>query len=51
MKKVLSKAIGAFVAIIPAIAVFTMTVSANNIASPLVGQPVPPKSLKNYRKF
>ena len=51
MKKFLSKAIGSFIAVIPVIAVFAMTVSANNIASPMCGQPVPPANLKKYRKF
>lgn len=51
MKKFLSRAIGLFIAAIPVIAVFAMTVSANNIASPTCGQPIPPKNLKKYRKF
>lgn len=51
MKKFLNKAIGAFIAIIPVVAAFAVTVSANNIASPHASQPVPPKSLKKYRKF
>lgn len=51
MKKFLSKAIGLLIAIIPVMAAFAMTLSANSIASPIHGQPIPPKSLKKYRKF
>lgn len=51
MKKFLSKAIGSLIAVIPVITAFAMMVSANNIASPNFGQPVPPKNLKEYRKF
>lgn len=51
MKKIFKKAIGAFIAVIPAVAAVAMTISANSIASPYNGQPVPPESLKKYRKF
>ena len=51
MKKFLTKAIGSLIATIPIIAAFAMTASANNIASPCMGQPMPPKNLKKYRKF
>lgn len=51
MKKFLSKALASFVAAIPVIAMFSMAVSANNIASPLMGQPTPPENLRKYRKF
>lgn len=51
MKALLKKAAAALVAVIPAITALAMTISANNIASPCNGQPVPPESLKKYRKF
>lgn len=51
MKKFFSKVIGLFIAVIPVIAAFAIMVSANNIASPCAGQPVPPQNLKKYRKF
>lgn len=51
MKKFLGKTIGLLMAAIPVVAMFAMTVSANNIASPMAGQPVPPENLKKYRKF
>lgn len=51
MKKLFKKAIGSLIAVIPVMSVFAMTVSANNLASPRLGQPVPPKNLKKYRKF
>ena len=51
MKRIISKAISLFVAVIPVIAEFAMLTSANNVASPFIGQPIPPKKLKKYRKF
>lgn len=51
MKNFCSKAMGSFMAAIPAIANVAMTVSANNVASPCLGQPKPPKTIKKYRKF
>lgn len=51
MNKLLKKVLSAFIAAIPAIAAVAMVVSANSIASPTYGQPVPPPSLKKYRKF
>lgn len=51
MKRFFNKAIITFIAAIPVITVFAMTASANNAASPFMGQPVPPKNLKKYRKF
>ena len=51
MKKIFSKTVDAFIAVIPIIAAVSITISANSIASPVHGQPIPPRSLKNYRKF
>lgn len=51
MKNCLKKAAAAAISAIPAVATVAMTISANNIASPYNGQPVPPASLKKYRKF
>lgn len=51
MKRLFNKAMASFVAAIPVIAAFAITVSANNVASPTCGQPVPPETLKRYRKF
>ncbi|MDO5396493.1 MAG: cyclic lactone autoinducer peptide [bacterium] len=51
MKNCLRKIAAAAVSVIPAMAAIAMTISANNIASPFIGQPVPPESLKKYRKF
>lgn len=51
MKKVLLRAIGMLIAVLPVITMFAVTVSANTIASPFCGQPVPPENLKKYRKF
>lgn len=51
MKKIMLKAAKALVTALPVIAMFAVTVSANTIASPCVGQPVPPENLKKYRKF
>lgn len=51
MKRFLVKAAKAFVAVLPVVAMFSVTVSANTIASPVFGQPVPPASLKKHRKF
>lgn len=51
MKKALSKAIGALMTSIPVIAAVAMTISANSIASPINGQPIPPQNMKKYRKF
>lgn len=51
MKTFFKKAIGSIIAVIPVMAALAMVVSANSIASPVHGQPVPPKSLKKYRKF
>ena len=51
MKKLLVKAIGAFIAVLPVITMLSVTVSANTIASPVFGQSAPPTSLKKYRKF
>lgn len=51
MKKFLIKTMKAFISVLPVMAMFSITVSANTIASPICGQPVPPASLKKYRKF
>lgn len=51
MKKFLVKAMKGLMAALPVITMFSVTVSANTIASPMCGQPVPPASLKKYRKF
>ena len=51
MRNILVKATKAFIAVLPVLAMFSVTVSANTIASPVCGQPVPPASLKKYRKF
>ncbi len=51
MKKLLLKAMGGLIAVLPVITMFAVTVSANNAATPILGQPVPPESLKKYRKF
>lgn len=51
MKKLFVKAIGVFIAVLPVITMFSVTVSANTSASPVCGQPIPPVSLKKYRKF
>lgn len=51
MKKVLTKVIGILIAALPVVATMAMTVSANSIATPTWGQPVPPESIKKYRKF
>ena len=51
MKNLLVKATKAFIAVLPVVAMFSVTVSANTIASPVFGQSVPPASLKKYRKF
>ncbi len=51
MKNGLYKVMATLIAAIPVVAAFAVTVSANNIASPNFGQPVPPKNLKEYRKF
>lgn len=51
MKNGFHKAMATLISTIPVIAAFAITVSANNIASPCMGQPVPPKNLKKYRKF
>ena len=51
MKKIFIKTISSLIAIIPVMTMVAMTVSANNIASPYMGQPKPPSSLKKYRMF
>ncbi len=51
MKKAAAKIMMTLLALIPVISAFAITVSANNAASPVVGQPVPPKSVKKYRRF
>ena len=51
MKKIMLKAAKALVTALPVIAMFAVTVSANTIASPCVGQAVPAENLKKYRKF
>lgn len=51
MKNILKKAVKSLLAVIPVVAVVAMVVSANNIASPYMGQPTPPKNLREYRKF
>lgn len=51
MKNTLTKAMKAFISVLPVMAMFAVTVSANTIASPVCGQPVPPANLKKHRKF
>lgn len=51
MKQIMLKAAKALIAVLPVMAMFAVTVSANTIASPTCGQPVPPENLKKYRKF
>lgn len=51
MKKIVNNLISTLIAGIPAVAAFAMIVSANSIASPMCGQPIPPVNLKKYRKF
>lgn len=51
MKKFFAKTVKGLVAALPTMTKFSVTVSANTVASPICGQPVPPASLKKYRKF
>ena len=51
MKIFFEKAVKGLMAVLPVITMFSVTVSANTIASLTCGQPVPPASLKKYRKF
>ena len=51
MKKMIDKTVRLLIAAIPAAAAAAMTISANNAASPIAGQPAPPKNLRKYRKF
>lgn len=51
MKKTVLKIFTGLMAVVPTIACFAMVASANSTASPFIGQPTPPESLKKYRKF
>lgn len=51
MKKFLNKFVSLSITAISVISVFAVIVSANNVASPICGQAIPPKNLKKYRKF
>lgn len=51
MKNILNKVMKAFISVLPVMAMFAVTVSANTIASPTCGQPISPINLKKYRKF
>lgn len=51
MKKLLVKVAGMFIAVLPIVAAMAMTVSANSVATPVWRQPIPPQSIKKYRKF
>ena len=40
-----------FISVLPIVAAIAMTVSANSVATPVWRQPIPPQSIKKYRKF
>ncbi len=45
------KLFGVIIKSIPALAMIMVVINANSVASPVNGQPVPPKDLKKFRKF
>lgn len=51
LKKSMSKGINGIIKILPVILPIALIVSSNSAASFANGQPVPPESLKKYRKF
>ena len=50
-KKIVNKGVSFAIKAMPVIIPALLIINANSVASSMNGQPTPPASLKNYRKF
>ena len=50
-KKIINKAISFAMKTLPVVVPALLIIHANSVASGMNGQPTPPETLKNYRKF
>lgn len=51
MKRIFINVVKGLLAVLPAITMFSIIISANTTASPIWGQPTPPIDFRKYRKF